>query len=359
MRATIGAIMPTLQITRTPSSRLTEELREHSPFGTTFADHMLLATCRDGRWDEPEICPFGDQPMSPAASVLHYGQAIFEGFKAHRTADGRTAIFRPLDNFARLNRSAARLAMPPIPQHVFMDGLVELVRVDAGWVPAGEGGALYIRPVYIASEALLQVRPASTYRFMIMTSPSGPYFSGAVDLLAEPQFARACPGGTGNVKAAGNYAGSLLAAQEAQKQGCHTVLWLDSTTHRLVEECGLMNIAFVMDGRVVTPPLSGTILPGITRDSVLTLCRDLGVPVEERRISIDELFERHEQGKPTQAAGLGTAATIAPIRKIRFREREIEMAPVDRGSPLDRARHALEAIRTGNAPDTHGWLVYV
>jgi branched-chain amino acid aminotransferase len=194
---------------------------------------------------------------------------------------------------------------------------------------------------------------------MIFTAPSGPYFSGAVDLLAEPQFARACPGGTGDVKAAGNYAGSLLAAQEAQKQGCHTVLWLDSQTHRFVEECGVMNIAFVMEGRVVTPPLTGTILPGITRDSVLTLCRDMGIEVEERRVSIDELLQRFDAGKPTQAAGIGTAATIAPIRKIKFRDREMEMVPLDPESPLDRARRQLEAIRTGNAADSHGWLTYV
>ena len=351
--------MPTLQITRTPSSRLTEELREQSPFGTTFSDHMLLATCRDGRWDEPEILPYRDLPMAPAASVLHYGQAIFEGFKAHRTRDGRIAVFRPHDNFARMNRSAARLAMPPITPNIFIDALLELLRVDQDWVPRGAGGALYIRPVYVATEGLLQVKPASIYQFMIVTSPSGPYFSGAVDLLAEPQFARACPGGTGDVKAAGNYAGSLLAAQSAQKQGCHTVLWLDSQEHKFIEECGLMNIVFVMDGKVVTPPLSGTILPGITRDSVLTLCRAMGVMVEERRISIDEIFERHAQGKNTQAAGVGTAATVAPIRTIKYQNREIEMMPPDADSPIERARQQLEAIRTGNATDQHNWLVYL
>lgn len=351
--------MPTLQITRTPKSRLTEELREKSPFGTTFSDHMLLATCRDGRWDEPEILPYRDVPMAPAASVLHYGQAIFEGFKAHRTRDGRIAVFRPLDNFARMNRSAARLAMAPIAQNVFLDGLLELLRVDEEWVPRGQGGALYIRPVYVATEGLLQVRPASVYQFMIVTSPSGPYFSGAVDLLAEPQFARACPGGTGDVKAAGNYAGSLLAAQIAQKQGCHTVLWLDSQEHRYIEECGLMNIVFVMDGKVVTPPLSGTILPGITRDSVLTLCREMGVTVEERRISIDEIVDRHAQGKPTEAAGVGTAATVAPIRTIKYQNREIDLTPPDADSPIERARQQLEAIRTGTATDNHGWLTYV
>jgi branched-chain amino acid aminotransferase len=351
--------MPTMQITRTTAPRLTAELREKSPFGTMFADHMLVATCRDGRWSEPEILPFRELPMSPAASVLHYGQAIFEGFKAHRTADGRIAVFRPMDNFARMNRSAARLSMAPIPQEIFIAGLLELLRLDTEWVPFGAGGALYIRPVYVASEALLQVRPSATYQFMIITSPSGPYFSGAVDLLAEPEFARACPGGTGDVKAAGNYAGSLLAAQLAQKQGCHTVLWLDSTEHRYIEECGLMNIVFIMDGRVVTPPLSGTILPGITRDSVLTLCREMGVPVEERRIPIDELFDRRAAGRQTLAAGVGTAATVAPIRKIKFQQREIELPPHDEQSPLERARRALEGIRTGNLADTHNWLLYI
>jgi branched-chain amino acid aminotransferase len=351
--------MPTMQITRADASRLTDELREKSPFGTTFADHMLVAICRDGQWDEPEIVPYGDLPMSPAASALHYGQAIFEGFKAHRTADGRIAVFRPMDNWARMNRSAARLAMPAIPPTLFTDGLIELLRLDREWAPVGPGGALYIRPVYVAVDQTLQVKPSGSYRFMIMTCPSGPYFSGAVDLLAEPQFARACPGGTGDVKAAGNYAGSLLAAQEAQRHGCHTVLWLDSQTHRFVEECGLMNIAFVMEGRVVTPPLSGTILPGITRDSVLTLCRGMGVEVEERRVSIDELFQRYESGKSTQAAGIGTAATVAPIRKIKFENREMEMAPLDPESPLDRARRQLEAIRTGHAADPHGWLTYL
>jgi branched-chain amino acid aminotransferase len=351
--------MPTLQITRTPASRLTEELREKSPFGTTFSDHMLVATCRDGRWEEPEILPYRDLPMAPAASVLHYGQAIFEGFKAHRTVDGRIAVFRALDNFARMNRSAARLAMAPIPQHVFMDGLLELLRLDQEWVPRGDGGALYIRPFYVATEGLLLVKPASVYQFVIVTSPSGPYFTGAVDLLAEPQFARACPGGTGDVKAAGNYAGSLLAAQMAQKQGCHTVLWLDSQEHKYIEECGVMNIVFVMDGKLVTPPLSGTILPGITRDSVLTLCRDMGITVEERRITIDEIFDRHAQGKPTQAAGVGTAATVAPIRTIKYQSRQIELTPPDPDSPIERARKQLEAIRIGAAADTRGWLTYL
>jgi branched-chain amino acid aminotransferase len=268
-------------------------------------------------------------------------------------------VFRPLDNFARMNRSAARLAMPPIPQNIFIDGLLELLRVDQDWIPRGPGGALYIRPVYVATEGLLQVKPASVYQFMIVTSPSGPYFSGAVDLLAEPQFVRACPGGTGDVKAAGNYAGSLLAAQMAQKHGCHTVLWLDALEHRFVEECGLMNIVFVMDRKLVTPPLSGTILPGITRDSVLTLSREMGVTVEERRISIDEIFARHSEGKETQAAGVGTAATVAPIRKIKYQQREVELPLPPPDSPIARAQQQLEAIRTGNAADAHGWLVYV
>lgn len=351
--------MLTMEITRTSNSRLTEQVRERSAFGTTFSDHMFVATCRDGRWQAAEIVPFGPVPMSPAASVLHYGQALFEGFKAHHTLDGRVAIFRPSDNHARMNRSAARLAMPEVPRELFMDGLNELVRLDADWVPRELGGALYIRPVYVAVDDLLQVKPAATYRLFIITSPSGPYFSGAVDLVVEPKYVRAAPGGTGDVKAAGNYAGSLLAAQEAQRLGFHTVLWLDAIERKYVEECGLMNIVFMIDGRLVTPPLSGTILPGVTRDSVLTLCRDLGVAVEERRIAIDEVFERRERGEPIEAAGVGTAATVAPIRRVRYGDREIEMVSPSPESPLYRVRAELEAIRTGAIPDRHNWLAYI
>ena len=260
-----------IPVSRVSKSRLTEALRENSEFGCTFSDHMFVADWEAGSWKPPQIVPFGPISFSPALTPFHYGQAIFEGFKAHRTANGGVALFRPRENIVRLNRSAARLAMPEVPEPLFLDGVVELVRLDRDWIPHREGGSLYIRPVYFGVDDTLLVRPANRYRLIIMTSPVGPYFSQPIRLLAEERFVRAFPGGTGDSKAAGNYAGGLLAARLAQQSGYHNVLWLDGVERRYVEESGVMNIAFVLDGKVVTPPLGGTILPGVTRDSALTL----------------------------------------------------------------------------------------
>jgi branched-chain amino acid aminotransferase len=348
-----------IRTTRANPSRLTPDVRENAPFGAVFSDHMLVATCTDGRWCEPEILPYGPLPLPPAPSAVHYGQAIFEGFKAHRTADGNIALFRPRDNLARLNRSATRLVMPEVPQRMFLDGLAALVGLDREWVPYREGGALYVRPVYFAIDEELFVRPASKYRLVLLTCPVGPYFAGAVSLVAEERYVRAFQGGTGNIKSAGNYAGSLLAARDAQDQGFHTVLWLDGIDRRFAEECGVMNIMFVIGGTVVTPPLGGTILPGVTRDSVLTLLRDAGVPVEERAVSIDELLAAHEAGKLAEAVGIGTAATVASISRIRYRERQIELPPARPDTVMQNARARLEAIRTGREPDPHGWLMTI
>ncbi|MFP5379029.1 MAG: aminotransferase class IV [Vicinamibacteria bacterium] len=231
-----------------------------------------------------------------------------------------------------------------------------LVALDREWIPEKAGSSLYIRPVMFATGEPLGVRPSDDYRFVIETCPSGPYFSGAVDLLAEETYVRAFPGGTGEAKCAGNYAGSLVAAREAQARGFHNVLWLDGLERRYVEEAGLMNVVFVIDGTVVTPPLGGTILPGITRDSVLRLLRDAGVPVEERRIAIDEVLDAHDAGRLHAAAGVDTAATIAPIGRLRYKDREIAVAPLHPDSPLGRVGAELDAIRTGAAPDRHGWL---
>jgi branched-chain amino acid aminotransferase len=291
--------------------------------------------------------------------AVHYGQAIFEGFKAHALVDGGVALFRPAANHARFLRTAERLAMPAVPPELFIDGIAELVRLDRAWVPRSEGGSLYIRPVAFAIDEVLQVRPASQYRFVVITSPGLSYFAGAINLVAEERYARAFPGGTGDVKSAGNYAGSLRAALEAQALGYHNVIWLDGTEHRFVEESGLTNIMFVIDGRVITPPLTGTILPGVTRDSLLTLFRDMGIDVEERRITIDEIFDLKAQGRLSEAAGVGTAVTIAPIGRVRFRDREIDLTPAASGGPFARARQRLEAIRTGREPDRHHWLLRV
>ena len=347
----------TLRVTRATASRLSEAVREDSSFGTVFADHMLVADYTNGRWGEPEIRPYGPLPMSPAVSALHYGQSIFEGFKAYRTPRG-PGIFRMRDNHARLNRSAARLCMPAVPDDIFIAGTSALVHLDREWAPTRAGGALYIRPIYFATDEALSVKPSQRYRFVVLTSPVPPYFSGTVNLVAEEHYVRAFPGGTGDIKPAGNYAGSMLAAQEAQNHGFQNVLWLDGIEHRFVEEGGLMNVVFAIDGAVVTPPLTGTILPGIVRDSFLVIARETGIRVDERPIAVDELFDLHAKGRLTEGAGVGTGVAFAPLGRIRWRDREIDLTPPG-NSLLARIGNHLDAIRTGRTPDTHGWVTVV
>jgi branched-chain amino acid aminotransferase len=345
-----------IPISRVSQSRLTETLRENSEFGATFSDHMLVADWEASSWQQPQIVPFGPMSISPALTPFHYGQAIFEGFKAHRITNGGVALFRPRENFVRLNRSATRLAMPEIPESLFLDGVSELVRLDRDWIPHREGGALYVRPVYFGVDDTLLVRPANRFRFIVMTCPVGPYFAQPIRLLAEERFVRAFPGGTGDSKAAGNYAGGLLAARLAQEKGFHNVLWLDGIERRYVEESGVMNVFFVLDGKAITPPLGGTILPGVTRDSALTLLREMGIPVDERRVTIDEILSAHAAGKLTEAFGVGTAAIVAPIALIRYRDHELQFPAVSDSTVAARLRARLVAIQTGRDSDQHGWL---
>jgi len=346
-----------IAVNHTSKSRLSEEVRENSEFGTVFSDHMLVADYQGGRWGEPEIIPYGPMPLPPSISALHYGQSIFEGFKAYRTADGGVALFRPRDNQARLNRSAARMAMPEVPASLFLEVVTELVRFVRDCTAHREGAALYVRPVYFAVDEALFVRPAKHYRLVVLTSPVGPYFSQPLRLLAEEHYVRAFPGGTGDVKPAGNYAGSLLAARLAQERGYHNVLWLDAFEHRFVEECGVMNIFFVIEGVAITPPLSGTILSGVTRDSVLTLLVEMGIEVKERPIPIEEVLSAHGAGHLTEAFGTGTAAIVAPIESISYHEREIQLPIQQQGLIGEKVRARLQAIQTGREPDRHGWLM--
>ncbi len=348
-----------IPITRVSPSRLTEALRENSEFGATFSDHMFVADWEAGSWKQAQIVPFGPISFSPALTPFHYGQAIFEGFKAHRISNAGVALFRPGENFVRFNRSAARLAMPEIPEPLFLEGVAELVRLDRDWIPRREGGALYVRPTYFGVDDTLLVRPANRFRLIVMTCPVGPYFAQPIRLLAEERFVRAFPGGTGDSKAAGNYAGGLLAARLAQEKGFHNVLWLDGVERRYVEESGVMNVFFVLDGKAITPPLTGTILPGVTRDSALTLLREMGIPAEERQISIDEVLSAHAAGKLTEAFGAGTAAIVAPIACIRYRDRDLQFPAVADSSVAARLRARLVAIQTAREPDTHNWLLPV
>ena len=348
-----------ISVMRTPESRLTEGLRENSPFGTNYSDHMFVADWQDGSWRDARIIPFGPMPISPASTAFHYGQSLFEGFKAHRTADGRVAIFRPMANHARLHRTAARLARPEISDSLFLDGLVELLRTDREWVPHRDGGSLYIRPVYFGTDDSLMVRPATRYRFVIFTSPGGPYFAQPIRLLAEETYVRAFPGGTGDAKSAGNYAGGLLAAKLAQAKGFQNVMWLDGKEKRFIEESGVMNIMFAINGVVITPPLSGTILPGVTRDSALTLFREMGQRVEERPVSVEEVAAAHAAGMLKEAFGVGTAAIIAPIACIGYQGRELTI-PTGAPDGLAKKLYArLTGIQTGREPDTHNWLLYI
>jgi branched-chain amino acid aminotransferase len=344
-----------ISVLRTSVSRLGIVNFDSVPFGTIFSDHVLSAQYRDGQWKDPEIAPYGPIPLAPSASGLHYGQSIFEGFKAFRLRDSGIGLFRIRDNFVRLNHSAKRLAMPELPKSLFVDGIAELIRLDQKWVPNASSGSLYVRPIYFATDEALVVRPSQTYRFAVFTCPVGKYFAEPLRLLAEERLVRAFPGGLGATKAAGNYAGSLLAGVEAAQKGFHGTLWLDGLTHRFVEECGLMNIFFVIDRAVVTPPLSGTILPGVTRDSVIVVLRDMGIGIVERPISLEEVVQASKEKRLSEAFATGTAATVAPIEVIRYRESDIRLS-VEPKSLAEEIASRLESIRTGEVPDPHGWI---
>jgi branched-chain amino acid aminotransferase len=326
------------------------------PFGTVYSDHMLCAAYEHGAWREPELRPYGPLALAPSISALHYGLSIFEGQKAHRSPDGGLLLFRPRDNAERFARSAARMAMPAVPEPMYVDGIRSLVRRDAAWVPAGSDGALYIRPLLFSTDESIRVKPGERFLFVVFTCPFGAYYSGAVDLLVTERYVRAFPGGTGEIKPAGNYGSTLVAEAEAREAQCTTVMWLDGREHRFVEECGVMNVFFVVDDRVVTPTLGGTILPGITRDSVIALLRDAGVTVEERRISIDEIVRAHAEGRLRECFGTGTAATVSHVGRIRYRGQDRVLPPVGERTVGPTVRERLVAIMTGQAPDPFGWL---
>ncbi len=317
---------------------------------------MFTAEFQNGSWSDGLIQPYGPLQIGPNISALQYGISVFEGMKAHRSADGHALLFRARENALRLQRSAGRLAMPAVPESLFMDAVREFVRLDHGWIPPADKGALYIRPVLFSVDPSLRVKPADRFQFVIFTSPFGAYFSAPIDVLVSERYVRAFPGGTGDIKPAGNYAAALLADQEARDAGCNAVMWLDAQERRYVEECGVMNVFFVLGEDVVTPPLTGTILPGITRDSVITLLRDLGHRVKEDRISIEELQSSHDRGELRECFGTGTAATVSHVRRIRYQDRTMELPPLEKRKVGAAVRDKLLAVMTGREPDRHGWV---
>jgi branched-chain amino acid aminotransferase len=329
-------------------------------FGKHFTDHMLLAEWDEGKgWHDARVVQYGPLPLDPAASVLHYGQAAFEGMKAFRRDGGRMALFRPHAHAARLARSAARLCMPEVPEALLLEGVKALLREDAPWMPAAPGTSLYVRPFLIATEAFLGVRPSKRCLFAVIVSPVAGYFSGPprpLRIWVEQERARATRGGLGAAKAAANYVASLQAAEDAKARGFDQVLWLDGAEHRFVEEIGTMNFFAKIAGRVVTPALEGTILGGITRDCVIQLCRDLGVPVEERRVALAEIAAARKAGTLEEVFGTGTASLVAPIGELAWGGEGLQLPAPGPDALGERLRGALGAIQRGEAPDRHGWL---
>jgi len=321
---------------------------------------MFVVEYADGRWGQPVIQPYAALSLPPNISALQYGISVFEGLKANRGPNGEILLFRPWENAARFNRSASRLALPEVPESLFLNGLRELIRIDKAWVPASDAGSLYIRPCLFSIDESVRVKPAERCMFIIFTFPFGSYYAAPVDVLVTERYVRAFPGGTGSVKPAGNYAAGLIADREARDAGFGTVMWLDGKEHRYIEECGVMNVFFVYsDGstrHVITPELGDTILPGVTRDSVLALLHDMAVPVEERKIAIDEVVELHRAGRLAECFGTGTAATLSHIQRIHYRDEDLMLTDVATRTIGPAVRERLVAITAGRAPDVHEWL---
>lgn len=348
-----------INVTKAERSKLNDLNLENIPFGKYFTDHMLEADYENGEWKNVEIKPYQPLVLEPSLSALHYGQAIFEGIKAYRSDNGEVSIFRPYDNYRRFNKSADRMNMPEVPEEIFIEGLRQLVELDKNWIPARKDHSLYIRPVMFSTDTMLGVKPSDTYKFLILLSPTGPYYAAPMKIAVEEKYTRAAPGGVGFSKNAGNYGGSMRAATEAKKQGYDQVLWTDAFEHKWLQEVGMMNVFFIINGLVVTPSLEeGTILAGVTRDSAITLLKEMGYTVDERKISIDELTEAYHKGLLQEVFGTGTAATIAMIQELKYRD-EIMYFDTQKFKAANELRNKMNAIKEGKAEDKYGWLFKV
>ena len=345
----------TFAIKRTPKSRISEVDFNNLEFGKYLSDHMLMVDFLSGKWQEPTIIPFGDIPMSPAMLSLHYGQSVFEGMKAFKNKNGDICIFRPHKHSERLNKSLARMCMPEIPEELFIQCLHAIVETDEKWIPTSEGTSLYIRPVVFAYEPRLGVKIADHFKFFILTSPAGAYFSKPARLKVEETFVRAAEGGTGFAKCAGNYGGAFYPTQVARQEGFDQVLWTDAKEHKYIDEAGVMNVMFVIDGKVITPKLTSALLDGVTRDTILTLAPSLGVTVEERKVSVAEVEQALKNGTLTEAFGTGTAAVVSPIATINIHGKDYNIPAAGPESFQLRAKEKLNNIRLGFEPDVHGW----
>ena len=332
-------------------------------FGTVFTDHMFVANFQEEKgWYDPRIEPYGPFPLDPAAAVLHYSQAIFDGLKAFRGVDGKVRLFRPQKHVERMNGSAKRLCIPALDLELGLESLKQVVAIDRDWVPSLVGTSLYIRPTIVADEAFLGVRPAKSYLYYVILSPVGAYYPegmAPVKILVVDKYVRAVEGGVGGAKTGGNYAASLFASDEAKHEGYTQVLWLDGRERKYLDEVGTMNIMVKIGDEVITPPLTGTILPGVTRDSVLTLLREWKVPVSERQVSIDEVVAAHKKGQLAEVFGTGTAAVISPVGELAYKGDKMVINGGKIGPLTQRLYDAIVDIQYARVPDTRGWTVEV
>jgi branched-chain amino acid aminotransferase len=350
---------PDILIQRTERSKLQELSFDNLPFGKYFSDHMLEADCENGEWKNVEIKPYQPLLLNPSVAALHYGQAIFEGIKAYKNDKGDAFIFRPYENYKRFNISAERMQMPQVPAEIFVEGMKKLVALDKNWIPTKEDHSLYIRPFMFSSDEVIGVRPSDNYKFLIILSPTGPYYNAPMRIYVEEKYVRAVAGGVGFAKAAGNYGAAMYATAQAKRKGYDQVLWTDAFEHKYVQEIGTMNVFFIIGNTAITPDLEqGTILDGVTRQSSITLLKEMGFTVEERHLSIDDIIDAYKTGLLYEVFGTGTAATISLINELRYEDFVMQFE-VDKWRTAPLLKKWLTDIREGRREDKYGWMLKV
>ncbi len=346
----------TISIHKTQNSRLNEFDPNNLKFGHVFSDHMFIADYKDGKWQDLRVVPYANFEMSPANSMMHYGQSIFEGLKAFKSKKGDVLVFRPEENAKRFIQSSKRMCMAELPESIFLEGMKALLDVDYDWVPDTPGSSMYIRPFMIATDNFLGVRPSESYRFMIIASPSGTYYTEPVKVKIEDYFVRAASGGTGTAKTAGNYAAALYPAKKAQEIGFHQLIWTDAKEHKYIEESGTMNVFFLFkDNTLITSPLGDSILNGVTRKSVVQIAKDWGMNMQERPVLVSEIVEGLRNGTLIDAFGAGTAATIAHIAQIGYKDEMFSLPPIQDREFSNKLRSYLEDLKRGNIEDSYNW----
>lgn len=354
----MSSIIQDIEVLRTKASKINEVDFDNLKFGSVFSDHMLECDFKNGEWQAPKVVPYQPIVLDPSSKIFHYGQSVFEGMKAYKDVDGRVWLFRPLENFKRLNISSKRLAIPELPEKYFMDGLKTLLQVDKDWVPKKEGSSLYIRPFVFASGNGFHASPADEYKFIICTAPSGTYFSGDVKVLIEERYSRSANGGVGYAKTGGNYAGQFYPTQLAIEKGYQQVIWTDDNTHEYIEEAGAMNIFVRINDTLLTAPTSDRILDGITRKSIIELAKTENIPVEVRKLKVAEVVEAAKNGSLKEMFGAGTAAVVSPISGFGYKNEDYELPKLD-NTYADFLKKRITDIQTNKAEDPFGWRMEV